>query len=168
MHAEASQPIDECIVDEVVARYPDRTGDVLSILEELQKRHPFRYLHRTTMEQVARRTGLSCAQVFSVATFYSFFNLQPQGRCTLMVCRGTACHTRGSKDLLDTIKARAGIPRDQHGESFTTPDHRLTVRTVACFGQCALAPVVATDDKIYGNVTDIKLKKILQETAARE
>jgi NADH-quinone oxidoreductase subunit E len=109
--------------------------------------------------------GVSRSQILSVITFYSFFNLQPQGRHTVTVCRGTACHTRGSKPLLDSLKTKAGFHEDDEetgsATSFTTPDFGLTIRTVACFGQCALAPVAAIDHEIYGHVSDIKLRKLV-------
>jgi NADH-quinone oxidoreductase subunit E len=163
--AEEIQPLAPSVVDEAIARHPDRTGDVLGILEELQEAHPLKFLPQSTLEYVARQTGVARAQIFSVVTFYAFFNLKPQGRHTVTVCRGTACHTRGSKALLTALQQAAGIrpPEDEDtGEtSFTTPDHHLTVRTVACFGQCALAPVVTVDHAIYGHVTDFKLRKLV-------
>jgi NADH-quinone oxidoreductase subunit E len=159
MHAPAKGPLDEATVDEVIARHPNTTGDVLSILEELQHRHPSQYLPRATLELVAKKTGVSRSQIFSVVTFYSFFNLKPQGRHTIAVCRGTACHTRGSRALLETLAHRLGIPAAERDQaSFTSPDHEVTVRTVACFGQCALAPVVAADEAIEGHMTDLKLR----------
>ena len=67
--------------------------------------------------------------------------------------------------LLDALKASAGFHTDDEetdgATSFTTPDHRLTIRTVACFGQCALAPVAAIDETIHGHITDIKLRKLV-------
>lgn len=161
MQAQTKGPLDEAVVDEVIARYSNKTGDVLSILEELQHRHPNQYLPRPTLELVARKTGVSRSQVFSVVTFYSFFNLKPQGRHTIAVCRGTACHTRGSRALLDALANRLGIPPEERDQgSFTSPDHEVTVRTVACFGQCALAPVVAADEVIEGHMTDLKLRSM--------
>ncbi len=151
-------------VDEVIARYPGRTGDVLSILETLQEMHPLKYLPPDTLKYVAERKGLALSNVFSVVTFYSFFNLRPQGRHTVMVCRGTACHTRGSKLLLDGLLTESGgsVNGDDASTSFTTPDHELTVRTVACFGQCALAPVVAVDEDIHGHMSDLKLRRMVR------
>jgi NADH-quinone oxidoreductase subunit E len=168
MNKEKSTALEERVVDEVVASFPDRTGNLLGILEELQKRHPHRYLPAQVLERVAEKAGVSPAQVLSVATFYSFFNLQPQGRHTIMVCRGTACHTRDSRQLLDTVNAMVQRPAEDRSEAYTTPDYKLTVRTVACFGQCALAPVVAVDDRIYGHVTDLKLRKIVQSVLEQE
>lgn len=156
------EPLDEATVDDIIARCGNGAGSTLTILEQLQNRHPHRYLPESTLALVARKTRVPPSRVMSVATFYSFFNLQPQGRHTVMACRGTACHTRGSKRLLDILKHVFGHRGRDEQESFTTADYRVTVRTVACFGQCALAPVVAVDDKIYGHVTEIRLREILR------
>lgn len=165
MIAAEAGPLPEDVIDEIIARHPDRTGDVLSVLEEIQERHPLKYLPEETHDYVARKMGVSRSQILSVITFYSFFNLAPQGRHTVTVCRGTACHTRGSKPLLDSLRASAGFYEEEDetasATSFTTPDFGLTIRTVACFGQCALAPVAAIDHEIYGHVSDIKLRKLV-------
>lgn len=174
MIAAESRPLAEALIDEIIARHPDRTGDVLAILEEIQQRHPLKYLPPETHELVARKMGIARSQIMSVVTFYAFFNRKPQGQHTAIVCRGTACHTRGSKQLLDGLKAGAGLGDggDEAGlasgaaTSLTTPDGRLTIRTVACFGQCALAPVVAIDHEIYGHVSGFKLRKLVAAIGA--
>ena len=162
MILDTNAPLAESVVDEVVALYPDPTGDLLGILEELQKRHPRKFLPRPTLCQVATKTGFSRSRVFSVATFYSFFNLEPQGEHVVMVCRGTACHTRSSKGLLDRLRERLALePCGSEGEAFRTADNRLTVRTVACFGQCALAPVLSSDEDIHSHVTEAQLDELI-------
>ncbi len=166
MILDLTAPLAESVVDEVVALYPDPTGDLLGILEELQKRHPRKYLPRVTLGQVATKTGFSRSRVFSMATFYSFFNLEPQGEHVVMVCRGTACHTRGSKTLLDRLRERLALEPYGDGESFRTADHRLTVRTVACFGQCALAPVLSSNEDIHSHVTEAQLDALIQSLKA--
>ena len=170
MIAAEIQPLSEQVIDEVIARHSDKTGDVLSILEEIQDRHPLKYLPEETHEYVARKMGVSRSQILSVVTFYAFFNLKPQGRHTVTICRGTACHTRGSKQLLDSLKSSAGFHEDdeESASSFTTPDHAMTIRTVACFGQCALAPVAAIDHEIYGHVSDFKLRKLVAAIEGRK
>jgi len=105
------------------------------------------------------------AQVYSVATFYALFNLEPQGLHTVSICRGTACHTRGSRALLERLKLQLGLskPPEDAGSAdkltLTTPDRRFTIRTVACFGQCALAPVVEVDHAIRGHVKEQALMR---------
>jgi NADH-quinone oxidoreductase subunit E len=110
-----------------------------------------------TLEYVAARTGIPQSQVYSVATFFSLFNLDPQGTHTVAICRGTACHTRGSRALLERVKLQLGLRETNEGAdkiSLTTPDRSFTIRTVACFGQCALAPVVEIDHSIRGHVKE--------------
>jgi NADH:ubiquinone oxidoreductase subunit E len=69
----------------------------------------------------------------------------------MTVCRGTECHTKGSKALLDDLGLMLGYSKElEEGEPFfTTPDNKFTISTVAYFGQCALAPVVSIDGFIY-------------------
>lgn len=160
--------LDESVVEEVVAQFPRQTGDVLGILEELQQRHPQRFLPKETLAQVAQHLELSASRVYGVATFYSFFNLHPQGDHTLMICRGTACHTRGSKALLDRLKRILDVRPGEDGESFTSADGKVTIRTVACFGQCALAPVLTADERTYSYVTDLELEGVVKELLAGE
>lgn len=162
------------MVEEVVAKYPLRTGNILGILEELQERHPKKYLPCSTLAMVAEVTGVAPAQIFSMSTFYAFFNLKPQGKHTITVCRGTACHTRGSKALLDALIQMAGVKAesddddDEDTGTYTSPDGRLTIRTVACFGQCALAPVVGIDHDIHGYVNEVQLRGLVKDIEARE
>lgn len=152
-------------LDEVVARYRGRPGALLSILKEVQESQDSRYLPHPTLEYLGRAMGLPGSRVQSVATFYAFFNLEPQGKHTVCICRGTACHTRGSKELLDTLKGSLELRPGDEGEAdkiaLTTTDGSLTVRTVACLGQCALAPVVELDRGIHGHMSDRKLKSAL-------
>jgi NADH-quinone oxidoreductase subunit E len=139
----------------LVGRYQGKPGALLGILEEIQAADPHQYLSEESLRGVADQTGEPTSAVYSVATFYSFFNLKPQGEHSIVVCRGTACHTRGSLALLEEAAARLGIADTSESQepSFTTSDGKFTVRTVACFGQCALAPVVAIDGAIHSRMT---------------
>ncbi len=136
---------------------------LLSALEEAQEKNSLKYRPGETLAEVSRKLNIPYTQVYSVATFYSYFNLKPQGKHTVVVCRGTACHTKGSKGLLDDVTTLLGMRRDGDvaDSSFTTPDNLFTVRTVACFGQCAQSPVVEVDGVIHSNVNAQKLQKIM-------
>ena len=100
---------DQDLLDRVIAEQGGRPGSLLSILEKLQERHRSKYLPMETLEYVAARTGVPQAQVYSVATFFALFNLEPQGLHTVSICRGTACHTRGSRVLLERLKLQLGL-----------------------------------------------------------
>ena len=138
---------------------------LLSTLEEVQEKNPLKYLPGETLTVVSQKLNIPYTQVYSVATFYSFFNLKPQGKHSIIVCRGTACHTKGSKALLDEVAPILGFKRmeDETESSFTTPDNEFTIKIVACFGQCAQSPVVAVDGVIFSNVNSQRLMKILKK-----
>jgi len=158
---------ERAFIDGVIANRSDRPGALLGILETIQESNPRKYLPKETLRYVAAKAGIPPSQVFSVATFYALFNLQPQGDNTICICRGTACHTRGSRDLLDSLRLELGMRQeDESGDtdeadkvSLTTADQRFTLRTVACFGQCALAPVVEINHNICGHVNEHTLQR---------
>jgi NADH-quinone oxidoreductase subunit E len=158
---------DQEFADQVIAECRHRAGALLSILERVQEHHPHKCLPLEILEYIADKTDLPLAQVYSVATFYALFNLEPQGDHTICICRGTACHTRGSRNLLERLKLELGI-QDSGEEGgadklcVTTPDGKYSLRTVACFGQCALAPVVEVDHTICGHMNEQALHREVQ------
>ena len=161
------QQKDQEFIDGLISRHKDRPGMLLSILEEIQESQQHKYLPITVLDYLAGKIDLPRAQVYSVATFYSLFNLKPQGDHTICICRGTACHTHGSRSLLERLKLQLGLKEDEEEGSAdkisaTTPDRRFTLRTVACFGQCALAPVVEVDHAILGHVNEKTLEREVQ------
>ena len=150
-------PEEKELIDRIVGESVGRPGALLGILERLQEHNRQKYLPMETLEYVAARTGVPQSQVYAVATFYALFNLDPQGVHTVAICRGTACHTRGSRALLERVKLQLGMRETSDGGdkiTLTTPDGKFTIRTVACFGQCALAPVVEVDHAIRGHVKE--------------
>ncbi|MFA6335306.1 MAG: NAD(P)H-dependent oxidoreductase subunit E [Bacteroidales bacterium] len=164
MNANVENQVDTKIIDEIISRHKGKPGELLTVMEEVQEASEYKFLDELSMDYLSSKTKVPLSQIYSVATFYSFFNLKPQGKHTLIVCRGTACHTKGSKILLDDLALLPGCKEafDAGEASFTTEDKLITIKTVACFGQCALAPVVAVDGVIYSNVTSEEIKKLLQ------
>jgi NADH-quinone oxidoreductase subunit E len=157
---------DRDLIDRIIGEQAGRPGALLGILEKLQEQHRHKYLPMETLAYVAARTGVPQSQVYGVATFYALFNLDPQGTHTVAICRGTACHTRGSRALLERVKLQLGLQETRLGAdklTLTTPDRRFTIRTVACFGQCALAPVVEVNHAIRGHVKEQALMREVEQ-----
>ena len=88
-------------IDQAIASNQGRPGALLGILEAVQEHHPQKYLSLDALQYVAGKLDIPLARVYSFATFYALFNLQPQGENTVCICRGTACHTRNSRNLLE-------------------------------------------------------------------
>ena len=129
-------------IDDLIARSGGRPGALLGILQAVQERNPRKYLCAEDLRYIAEGTGVPLSQIFSVVTFYALFNRDPQGDHTICICRGTACHTRGSRSLLETLLLELGLAEvarqsDADKLTLTTADGKFTIRTVACFGQCA-------------------------------
>lgn len=156
-------------VDAVIAKYKGAPGELLGILEEVQSEHPHKFLPPDTLEYVSLKTNTPLSKIYSIVTFYAFFNLKPQGDHSIIICRGTACHTRRSKNLLEYLKKILSLKEDESKEGekifLTTEDNKFTLKTVACFGQCALAPVIEIDGRIYSHMTENKLKDIVNKVA---
>ena len=150
---------DRKALDEVFSRYQGRKDELIPVLQETQAR--LGYLAPEAMAAIARFLKLAPSAVYGVATFYAQFKLVPSGKRTVRVCRGTACHVRGSPRIVDEVEKQLNI---QPGE--TTADREFSLETIACFGSCALAPVMVVDEKVYGRMTPTKVKEILSATGA--
>ena len=142
---------------EILSHYHGRRDELIPILQEAQER--FRYLPENVMKQIARFLRLSESTVFGVATFYAQFKFSPSGRRVVRVCRGTACHVRGGARILREVEKRLGIKPGQ-----STDDLEYSLETIACFGSCALAPVMVIDQNVYGRMTTTKVGQILSDT----
>jgi NADH-quinone oxidoreductase subunit E len=164
--------LDHAFVDNVLGKQNGRPGALLAILQQVQNHHPRKYLPLETLEYIAARTRIPLARIYSVATFFALFNLEPQGRNTIAVCRGTACHTRGSRDLFVKLLMYYGFRTEGDAETdqlvVTTADGNMTLRTVACFGQCALAPVIEVNHAIFGHMNEPTLQRELDALAQQE
>jgi NADH-quinone oxidoreductase subunit E len=130
---------------------------LISVLEEIQAQ--YRCLPPEAMILVSERLGVPLSQVYSVATFYHAFSLVPRGKHTVCVCTGTACHVRGTTQVLNRLETSLGI---RPGE--TTPDHQFTLETVNCLGCCALGPVVVMDGEYEGQMSPRKVDRLLKRT----
>lgn len=165
------EPREKVLIDQVIAERGSRPGALLGILEQVQAANTHKFLSLPTLRYIAGETGIPPSRVYSAATFYALFNLDPQGDNVICVCRGTACHTRGSRDLLEKVCLDLGLTtqigdgNDADKISITTPDRKFTIRTVACFGQCALAPVVEVNHHILSHVNERTLQREIKALA---
>jgi NADH-quinone oxidoreductase subunit E len=150
----------ESLLAELRGRFAGRPDEVIPMLQAVQGR--LGYLPENALEEIARLTGRPAAAVFGTATFYEQFRLAPVGRHVVRVCRGTACHVKGSDRILREIRNRFEL---SPGE--TSPDRQLTLETVACFGSCAIAPVVVVDDSVKGRMNPARTCQCLAEVRER-
>jgi len=140
----------------ILGEYGKERENLIPMLQEIQDR--FLYLSPEAVQAVADHLELSENDVYGVATFYAQFRFVPPGLHHIKVCEGTACHVRGSDRILDAISRSTGLEPGQ-----TSDDGAFSLERVACFGSCALAPVVVVDDKVYGRMTAAKTNKLIED-----
>jgi NADH-quinone oxidoreductase subunit E len=141
---------------EIIAPWRGRKGGLIPILQGLQE--AMGYIAEPAVKIVSDELKIPMSEIYSVATFYAQFHLTPRGRHVIRVCRGTACHVRGSLKILDAIKEHTGCP-----ENGTTEDLQFSLEPVACLGACGLAPVMVVDDQTFGRATPDGVSAILAQ-----
>jgi bidirectional [NiFe] hydrogenase diaphorase subunit len=132
---------------------PDSLIEVLHNAQGL-----FGFLSQDVLLYVARALKLPPSRVYGVATFYNFFNLQPQGRHSCSICLGTACYVKGAGGLLAAAESQTGIKAGD-----TTGDGELTLSTARCLGACGLAPAVVFDGVVQGHLSPEDLLNRIKE-----
>ena len=140
--------------DNILVQHERKEGQLIPLLQDIQDVQG--YINSEAISTVAMHLNIPESSVYGVVTFYSQFYLSRQGRHKIKVCMGTACHVRGSDEIIRAVSSRLGI-----GPGETTEDFEFSVERVACFGSCALAPVVVINDKVYGNMTPQSTLKVL-------
>jgi len=140
----------------ILENYEPTRDNLIPILQEVQGNYG--YLSEDSVERIARYLDISQSCIYGVATFYTQFRFTRPGNHIVKVCLGTACHVKGGAQIMDELTRHLDI-----GPGETTPDYRFSLERVACFGSCALSPVIVVDSKVYGRMTPKRVKKILKE-----
>ena len=140
---------------QVFAGFPDAKREYLiPLLQAVQASEG--YLSRDAIVKIAEHLKLPASKVYGVATFYNQFRFQAQGRFHVQVCRGTACHVKGSASLLNAMKRALKVE-----PGATTRDGLFSLEVVACIGACGLAPVITVAGEFHANVAPERVTGIL-------
>jgi len=142
-------------LDNILKNHEFKSSNIIAILQDTQE--IYRYLPKEIFTYLSEKLGISRAKIYSVATFYDNFSLEPKGKYVIKICDGTACHVRKSIPILDKLRSELGLSEAK----ITTDDLMFTVETVSCLGACGLAPVITVNEKVYGAMTPEKTVAIL-------
>ncbi|HAK95810.1 MAG TPA: NADH-quinone oxidoreductase subunit NuoE [Planctomycetes bacterium] len=149
-------------VETILTQHQGASRDALiPILQEVQEAEGF--LSREAVIKISKHLKLPASKIYGVATFYNQFRFQPKGKYHVMVCRGTACHVKGSLKVLDTAMKQLKLSPGQ-----TSRDRMFSLEVVACMGACGLAPVVNVNGEFYAKVSPRKLTQIIQSCREKE
>ena len=147
-------------IAEIIAAYPADQRFALAALQDMQ--HAFNYIPEEGLSALATHLGCAEAQLYSMATFYKALSLTPKGDHIIKICNGTACHLRGSMNLVTELKRDLGIDPGQ-----TTEDGAFSIDLVNCLGSCALAPVMVVDGVYHNKLKVEQVPGIIAAYAAQ-
>lgn len=153
--------IDLSLIKDVLDNYKGRAGNLIPVLQQVQELYG--YLPVPVLEFIAVELNLKRARVYSTATFYTQFRLEPVGKYVILLCQGTACHVNGSDRIMVALQDELDV---KMGE--TTKDGIFTLDKAACLGCCSLAPVMMINGQAYGPLTPDKARQIIREIYAKE
>ncbi|MBN2735702.1 MAG: NAD(P)H-dependent oxidoreductase subunit E [Spirochaetales bacterium] len=143
-------------ISEILGKWKNKQSPLLMTLHEIQKNRG--YISRESTLEISEALDIPLARIYEVLTFNNYFKLSPPGDVVISVCTGTACHLKGSGQLLKKLEKVLGI---HIGE--TTSDGRFHLQYVRCIGCCSLAPALVINGKVYSKVDPLQIKQILAE-----
>lgn len=143
-------------LDRIIENFNKRGGSLIGLLQDVSE--SFGYLREKVLEEISEKLNVPLSHLYSLATFYTSFRLEPMGEHHCSICVGTACHVKGAPGVVETIERELQI---NAGE--TTKDGKFTVETVNCLGACALGPLVVIDNNYYGKLDQRKAVKLINE-----
>lgn len=141
---------------QIAGQFDSKPEYLIPILQYIQE--DAGYLPPESMLATARHLRIPESKVYGVASFYAQFNFEPQGEHRITICRGTACHVKGSGRIESELSGYMGVP-----PGGTTEDLLFTLEAVACVGACALAPVVVVSGDVYADQSVASVKKTVDK-----
>ena len=152
----------EKILEKILNDYQLNRVNIISILQDIE--NSFGYIPEEAVLWFSKKLDIPASRFFGAATFYSQFHLKPRGKNVVTVCRGTACHVKGSERLINRLLMELDIPPDED----TTADLKFTVEKVNCVGACGISPVTILNQEVHGKMTLDKLMKEIKKIKVSE
>ena len=147
-------------LDKLIAEHKHQKGALMPVLQGAQA--IFGCVPEDVQKVIAEGLGVTLSEVYGVATFYAQFSLHPKGEYLVSVCLGTACHVKGSQNVLDRLSKVLDVP-----VGGTTPDGKFTLEATRCLGACGLAPVMMINGEVYGRLTPDEVPGIIDKYKAK-
>jgi NADH:ubiquinone oxidoreductase subunit E len=142
-------------IQEIIIQNQDKQGGIIEAYHAIQKE--FNYLPKEAISEAARVFGVSEAQAYGVATFYSYLSIKPRGKYIIRMCESAPCHIAGADEVIKAIESELGI---HVGE--TTTDGKFTLELTECIGQCQATPVITVNSEPIFDVTPQQVPEILR------
>ena len=153
--------MEAAVIDGILDQHGRDPSAIIAVLQDMQEE--VNYLPEGALRYVAEQLAISASKVYSLATFYRAFSLEPRGKHLIYVCTGTACHVRGAVKIIDALEREIGIRAGETDEKL-----EFTLETVNCVGACALGPVIVVDGEYRGQMTGAKAVRLVKKLRQSE
>lgn len=142
------------LIADTIAKHGRKRESLLPILQDVCQQNS--YLTLDLMRAIAEELDMSAADVYGVASFYSFLPLEHRGRYTIKVCQTISCEMKNKLEIISTLKHLLKI---DFGE--TTSDNLFSLVHTNCIGQCDRAPSMLINDQPYTQLTPDRVREIV-------
>ncbi|MCX7954605.1 MAG: NADH-quinone oxidoreductase subunit NuoE [Bacteroidales bacterium] len=145
----------ENIVKEMFKKYGKSRTALIPVLQSIIRKK--RFLSDEDIVEVAKLFDLSSAEVYGVASFYSFLDIKPRGKYVIRICKTISCEMKGSKEIIESIKKMLKINLNE-----TTKDNKFSLLTTNCLGWCHKGPAMLINEDVYYDLTPEKVAEIIE------
>ena len=144
-------------IDKILNNHEMDKHNLVGILLDVQALSPEHYISKGVAEYLSKKLNIFISNIYDVITFYSAFSLEPRGKHIIKICNNTCCKVTKYEKLKDMIENELKI---KIGER--TSDGMFSLEYSSCFGACDISPAIRIEEKVYGNLDEAKIKKIIE------
>lgn len=146
---------------DAIALYGKTRESLMPVMQHIVSNE--KWLTEAMMEEIAASFGMSPAEVYGVASFYTFLDVVPRGKYVIRLCRTISCDMEGKGAIVSAI---SDLLRVKPGE--TTPDAMFSFLETNCIGWCHEGPAMLINDDIHTKLTPEKAVEVIQGYINRE
>lgn len=144
-------------VEQLVRVHGRSRTALMPILQDLNRAHS--YISEDAMMAVSLALNVPRAEVYGVATFYSYFSVKPRGTYVIRVCRTISCAKHGEyHPAIATLFTELGI-----GFGETTADGIFSLEQTNCIGMCDQGPSMLVNEDAHVKLTEDAVIAILND-----
>lgn len=137
-------------------QFPTEQALLIPALHEVQNEQG--WVSIESMKEIGEFLHLPLSKVREVASFYTMFKLQPQGKVDLQICTNISCWLNGADKLVDCAKKKLHV-----SNGGTTKDGNFTLTQVECLAACGTAPAIMINEDYFENVDEAQLVQLIDQ-----
>lgn len=160
---EGDNMITEASIKEVIEARGNRRENLMLVLRDLEILSGKNQLDMDTLNAVSEYMKIPESVLTGFVSFYSMFDTEQRAKYVIRVCKSAPCHVMGAATVFDSLEKYLGIT-----EGEATEDGLFYLEACECLGVCSVAPAMMVNYDLHGNLTDEKIKALLDDYRQKE